>query len=74
MKKIEDKRIASPLVHLSSLGKDSFEPQIDPETVYFSLALSPVSEEAADSLSEDSQFCDCTKPQLYAIRIRKQLV
>jgi hypothetical protein len=74
MNRIEDKHIASPLVRLSSLGKDSFEPQIDPETVYFSLTPSPVSEEATDGLSEDSQFCDCTKPQTFAIRIGKQLV
>ncbi len=60
--KIEDKQRASPLVHLSSLGKDRFEPQIEPETVYFSLAPSP-SEEGADSFSEDSLFCDSTNPK-----------
>jgi len=46
MNKIEDKRRASPLVRLSSVGKDYFGPQIEPETVYFSLASSPVNEEA----------------------------
>jgi len=61
--KIEDKRRASPLLRLSSLGKDVSEPQIEPETVYFSLAPRPVSQEAAESLSEDSQFCDSTNPE-----------
>jgi hypothetical protein len=50
-------------VRLSSLGKDDFGPQIEPKTVYFSLAPSPVSEEAADSLSENSQFCESTNPK-----------
>ena len=50
-------------MRLSSLGKDVSEPQIEPETVYFSLAPGPVSQEAAESLSEDSQFCDSTNPE-----------
>ena len=58
MNKIEDKRRASPLVRLSSLGKDDFEPQIEPEAVYFSLASGPVNEETENSLSENSQFCE----------------
>ena len=56
--KIEDKRSASPLVPLSSLGKDDFEPQIEPETVYVCLASDPANKETEDSLSENSQFCE----------------
>ena len=60
MYKIEDKRRASPLVSLSSLGKDDFEPQIEPGTVYVCLASDPANKETEDSLSENSQFCEST--------------
>jgi hypothetical protein len=61
--KQEDKQRASPLVRLSSLGQDDFEPQIERETVYLCLAQTnnTADKDTEDSLSEISQSCESTK-------------